>query len=147
MHEIRQARMHTTHIWVHISQTHYGRLDRCGHVWINIFINKEKLFLLMPLFPPSVDSGLLGKRPIRGSVAHLPSCTHTNTVKQTNTQTCTFIHNYISSFSVPPPSIVFLSPSNTHTHTFLSLSIFTETSLILLHSTCGLLGRQFSFCR
>ena len=38
------------------------------------------LFLLMSLFPkipPSVDSGLWGKRPIKGSVTHLPPHTHT----------------------------------------------------------------------
>lgn len=40
------------------------------------------LFLLMPQFPkipPSVDSSLWGKRPIKGSVTHLPPHTHTQT--------------------------------------------------------------------
>lgn len=35
--------------------------------------------------PPSVDSGLWGKRPIKGSVTHLPPhvYTHTHTLKHT----------------------------------------------------------------
>lgn len=44
-------------------------------------------FLLMPLFPknpPSVDSGLWGKRPIKGSVTHLPPHTHTLTHTRTH---------------------------------------------------------------
>lgn len=79
----------------------------------------------MPLFPPSVDSGLLGKRPIRGSVAHLPSA---HTLTQWSRQTHKHAHSYIITF----PHFLFLllllssSLPQTHTHTPFSHSPFLQ---------------------
>lgn len=68
------------------------------------------LFLLMPLFPkipPSVDSGLWGKRPIKGSVTHLLP----HTLKKTHTLILTH------KFSVRPLSIIYLTHVRTHART------------------------------
>lgn len=110
------------------------------------------LFLLMPLFPkipPSVDSGLRGKRPIKGSVTHLLPLSHTNTHTHKHRHT----HSNIHTFSVPPLSIVYFTHTNIYTDTKVCIVLSSELVQEGIKSTpthskqCSLSPSYRSTCR